>query len=503
MMLLAIDAGTTNMKAGLFDERGVMLASAACSNERRTDDDGCAIYDPDQLWARAAGLIRAVAGAAGPAGVRAVGITSMAESGVVVDMRTGRPKSPVLPWFDRSSAPQAARIEKEIDILERFRASGLRPSFKQGMAKLLRLAQRHPDALEGGVWLSVSAYIAHRLTGRFAEETTLAARTFAYRIDTRSWDEPFIRHFGLSGSLFPPVLPPGEAAGRVQAGLAAQLGLRPDTQVCIAGHDHVCASLAVEGLRQGAVYNSMGTAETLVGLLEERPLGERDLAAGLSFGLHPLPGRMFWMGGHSSSGGSVEWLRGLLGDEGLSYSGMMELLQERGHRPTGILFYPYLAGCGAPTPDPGAKAAFIGLTNRHGKGDLLMAVLEGNACQMEAMRRCAEQTSGGPIRELCVVGGGVRNRIWLQVKADVSGLQLRVPGIPEAALLGAALTAGVGSGLYASFEEAMASVRPPDSAIVLPDGERHIFYRRFYEQVYEKLRLPVASFGEWENAGGG
>ncbi|NRF92382.1 hypothetical protein HQN89_15335 [Paenibacillus frigoriresistens] len=80
--------------------------------------------------------------------------------------------------------------------------SGLHSSFKQGLSKLLWIQETQPEALEGSVWLSVSSFVAYLLTGRFAEEETLAARTFVYRMDKRVWNLPLIQHFGLDESHF-------------------------------------------------------------------------------------------------------------------------------------------------------------------------------------------------------------------------------------------------------------------------------------------------------------
>src|SRR5690606_38619812 len=118
---------------------------------------------------------------------------------------------------------------------------------------------------------------------------------------------------------------------------------------------------------------SMGTAETLVGTLPERPLERADYEAGLSFGLHVAPQRLFWMGGNSASGGSLEWLRHLLADESLSYEEILSLLARTPEEPTGILYYPYLSGSGAPLPMHAARAAFVGLTGEHNKPEWLRA----------------------------------------------------------------------------------------------------------------------------------
>ncbi|SFI74014.1 xylulokinase [Paenibacillus sp. UNC496MF] len=493
-MLLAIDVGTTNLKAGLFREDGSSVAQAERPNAKAAGPAGTVAYDPERLWEAAAGLIRDVTAAAGSPRVRTVGLTSMAESGLLLDPRSGRARTPILPWFETCSLAQAERVRGEIDAKAHFRQTGLHASFKYGLPKLLWMRDHCPDAFDGsGVWLSISAYLAYRLTGAIAEDETLAARTFAYRIDRREWDEPFLRHFGFGPERFPRVVPPGSAVGTVLPGVAPRLGLDEGAAVCLAGHDHVAASLVCSADGDG-VYNSMGTAETLVGSIPARALDDADYASGLSFGRHAFPDRMFWMGGHSTSGGSVEWLRDVIGDGGLPYAAIMELLEGTAPGPTGILYFPYLAGSGAPRIDPAAKAAFVGLTAKHGRAELLKAALEGNAYQLEFMRREAERVGGSPIRGMNVVGGGAKNGVWLQIKADVSGIALTVPGAAEATLLGAALAAGVGSGVYGSFREAAAAARRPASRRYEPDPGRHARYARLFEHGYMALLGPLSAY---------
>lgn len=497
MYLLGIDIGTTHSKVGLFDTRGRTLASVSRATTSHQHEDGYSFYNPEEIWEMIGSAIKEVMSnmvSNIPAQrVAAIGITSMAESGLLVDRVTGTPRSPFMPWFDTCSTPQADFISAESDALERFSHSGLHNSFKLGLAKLLWIRERDPQALHQTVWLSASSYIAYRLTGNMAFDYSLAARTYAFSIVEKKWDQHWLRHFGLETDLFPDALPGGTVMGRVRSELS-ELGLAADTPVAIAGHDHVSSALAVGAITPELVYDSMGTAETLVGTLSERTLGEHEFNSGLSYGCHIAKDRFFWMGGSSSSGGSIEWLREQLGDPVLSYEEILALLETVKPGPTGMLYYPYLTGSGAPQPDPQAKASLIGFTKEHGKAELIKAVLEGTAYQLESIRRGAEQIAGRAIETMLVVGGGTRNKHWLQIKADVSNCSLELPPIAEASLLGAALAAGVGSGVYSSVEEATASVIREKPEWITPNESRHAIYRRLYEEGYLQLQAPLRAF---------
>lgn len=494
MIIMGIDVGTTNIKAGLFHPNGTSIKLASRSTPTRQTEEGYYYYDPTELWDTVSAVIREASRGITGEEIASIGIASMAEAGLLVDEQTGVPRSHLIPWFDTRTMDQIEQIKQAGEPLERFTATGLRANFKQGLSKILWLRDRGGADLTNVKWLSMGDYIAYQLTGRMATDYSLAARTFAYRIDRKCWDEAWIRHFDLSPNLFPEVLPAGTPLGTVSNDVASGLGLSNHTTVAIAGHDHVCASLSVGAVTPGIVFDSMGTAETLVGMLNERPLGEAEFATGLSYGCHVVPNRYFWMGGINAAGGSIEWLRSKLSDTEMSYERMAELLSQTKQQPTGILYYPYLSGSGAPNPDPQAKAAFIGVTKSHSQGDLLKAVLEGTSYELESIRRKAEQIAGESISHLIAVGGGTRNHHWMRVKSDVTGCQITVSQVAEATLLGAAVTAAIGVGTYASVEEAAVIIRSEQSEIMEPVSADHATYKQIFMNGYMPLQAPLRQF---------
>lgn len=492
-MIIAIDIGTTNLKAGLFEEEGTCLIVSSRKTQYNTHPQGFTYIDPQELWKSVTELIMEVTGSASR-NIRAVSITSMAESGLLLNRKTGMPTTEMIPWFDTSSIKQTKLIEKEIDSFEQFSHTGLHLSYKYGLAKLLWLRDRDRSLFHDQlVWLSASSYIAFCLTGKIAEEQTLAARTFVYQIDCNQWDEALIRHFGFCPELFPRVTQCLESIGAVKQELL-NLGIFSNTNVYIAGHDHVSSSLAVGIVSPGQVYNSMGTAETLVGTFRKRELTKADYKSGLSFGLHPCNDLYFWMGGHSSSGGSIEWVREILGDERLTYDQIHDYLEMAGNDPSGILFYPYLTGSGAPNSNPNAKAAFLGLKKNHGKSDFLKAVLEGNSYQMELIKETAEKTIGIKMKKMSVIGGGARNPYWMKIKANISGCELELPNIREAALSGASLIAATGEGIYSSLKEAVAHRISKLDQVIQPNQELYDTYRKIYENQFKPLDEVIGKF---------
>lgn len=489
--LLGIDVGTTHCKAGLFDLQGHLLKVASRLSRSHKSSKGFFYYDPQELWTSLAGAIREVIQGIPAAQIAAVGIASMAETGMLVDRLSGIPRTNLIPWFDSSPTRQAETLRQADDLVERFYRTGIRPNFKCSLAKILWLREQDKSLTREAIWLMAADTIAYQLTGGMGTDYSLAGRTYAFRIDQKTWDAPWLESLGIDPNLFPQARPSGEMLGKVHLQAAQLTGLLAGTPVAVSGHDHVCAAFASSGHSPGRVIDSMGTAEAIEGVFEERPFNEADYHSGLVFGCYVVMGMNYWMGGLSASGGSVEWLRSALGEPELSYSDLSALLEKTEPTPTGILYFPYLAGSGSPHSDLRVRAAFVGLDAAHNRADLARAVLEGTAYEIEFIRRVAEGVTGMPVDQITVSGGGTRNPHWMQIKADISGCRLEVLDMPEATLLGAALVAGIGCGVYPDAQTASATADHSERTIYLPDPARHKTYTHYYEYGFLALQTPL------------
>ncbi len=492
--LLGIDVGTSHCKAGLFEQDGTALSTCTRPMQARRDAGGFSFYQPDEVRATLIETVRTALEGHAPDEVAGIGIASMAETGLLIDTRSGEARSPIYPWFDTSSTPQADWLAVQDDPYRRFCKSGIYPGFKVSLARLLWQKQREPRLLHYATWLSMADAVAFWLTGRMATEYSLAGRTYAFRIDTREWDRPWLTALGIPADLFPQAYPAGERIGDVQPQAAAAFGLQVGTPVTIAGHDHVVASLAAGVVGPGEVFDSQGTAESLLGVHGAPSLGRAEQATGLSFGCHVVPRRLYWLGGLSTSGGSLDWLRRQIDDPALTYAGLETLLAGRPVQPSGILYFPYLAGAGSPRHEPRARAAFIGLSSNHTRADLAQAVLEGVAFEIELMRRTAAPVTGRPITTIRAAGGGTRVAAWMQIRADVTGCTYIGLQMDEATLLGAALLGGVAAGVFSDPVRAQAGLARQPEREYTPDPARHESYNHIFEQGYMNLQDPLRAY---------
>ena len=568
-VLLGIDLGSTHIKAAAFTVSGLLLGQAVIENIHRLDEHAYPIFDPKEMWRGCMQAVRqALKVAQGrsaaplekrraetdrglpperylqPMQVLGIGITGMAESGLLLDRASGQPLTPIYPWFDRRAenlakglpgSPSLAHPAEEAESQSwtpadghmtvdtesqpwapagahmaegeaRFLQHGVRPTYKCSLAKLLWIKEHSLQKFENAVWLGVPEYIAYRLTGAFATDYSLAGRTCAFRIDELRWDREWLAELGLPWEIFPPALPAGTPVGAVlvtdivpggamDSGDAAPAALG-GAQVVIAGHDHVCAALAASisggGLDGSLVYDSIGTAEALVGAFPPRRLTMDDCDSGFSFGVHVLPGFMYWMGGINASGGSLEWLRGILGEERLTYQDMERLLESSPDKPGEILYLPFLSGRGSPHNNPQARAAFIGLCAAHTRADLLRAVLEGTALELACILERARGKLGISADVLAAAGGGVRNKHWMQMRADITGCRIQTLPQVEAALAGAAVLAGLGCGVYGSQEQAAEKWRRVACVVYQADKERNALYQQNLARYMRLLQLMHA-----------
>ena len=492
--LLAIDAGTTHCKAALFDLAGNCIRESSVPTPSSVAPGGYHFIDPAVFWSTIHQAVTGLDLTSLPIIVAGIGVASPAESGLLVDRISRQPLSPIIPWFDTTAEEEVATIRQAGGEQERFLVSGIYPSFKCSLAKILWIRHHLETNFQTATWLSIADFIAYRLAGIFSTDYSLAGRTYAFNIVDKVWDKDWLREFGLSPSLFPPAFQAGMPVGHLLAEQAATFSLPVGIPVSIAGHDHICASLAAGAFHPGVVLDSMGTAEAMVGVYPERPLGIEDYLSGFSIGCHVVPGQFYWIGGLSSSGGAIEWMRHLVSENSLSYADLDGLLATAPDEPGDILFFPYLAGAGSPHSDPSLRGAFVGMRLDHQLPDLVKAILEGTAYEMEFIRRQGEKLTGLPIGRLVATGGGIRNPRWMQIKADVCGCRYELAQTSEAVLLGAAAITGIAAKLYTGVEDAFNAISHPTGDIFMPDEKRHTRYMLKFENGFLRMRQPLRDY---------
>ena len=362
--------------------------------------------------------------------VAAVGVGGMAESGA--PLRAGRPVGPIIAWHDGRGEETVASLEARFGpALARW--TGRRIRTVSSVAKLGWLLDHglpDPDR-----WLGVPELALFRLTGAEATEHSLAARTGAYDVIERRFRPEVIAHVLGRGDafdrpLFPPVQAAGESMGFVSEKAAVEFGLPGGIPVTIAGHDHLAAAAGLGG-RPDDLFNSVGTAETLVRRLDAAPDVER--ALGLDLAVTVWPGGDAWavMASATRSGLVIEALAARLGMEPRTLDDLAPSGVEEAGGPVRAMVA-LGQGFEVAAGSPGEMWTAT-----------LRALARRTAAAAERVRALA-----GPHGRLVVFGGGSRSPVWLRAKAEEIGVPVVCSPVSESVARGAALAAGVAVGWW-------------------------------------------------------
>ena len=495
--ILAIDIGTTACKAALVALDGSVVGSGQAEYPTYHPRPLWAEQDPEDWWRAAVEATRAalLAAAGGPPDVVAIGLSSQRETVALTDAR-GRPLARAISWMDRRGVEQVRWLVEALGFDTIHQQTGMVPDATFTLAKLLWLKQHEPELLAEARWfLQPRDFVAHRLTGQFVTDPSLASRTMMWAVEEGRWWEPAFEVVGVGPERFPPVVPSHSVVGRLSSDAASALGLPVGVPVVAGGGDRCCEALGV-GLTEGEAMESTGTTSNLSAVATSLPPRR---GSGLAYTAHVLPGQWLVEQGLNATGALLRWLRRLAfseehrqaRQEGRDvYDLMTAEAAEVPPGAEGLLLLPYFMGARAPRWQPLARGAVVGLTLQHGRAHLVRAVMESVAFELRACRQTLHNAGLTP-RKVVAMGGGARSRLWLEIKAAVLGIPLVVPSTDLAASLGAAVLAGWGIGLF-SDPPAVARQLNPSRLTVIPDPSLVDAYRPVVRR-YEALARTMLS----------
>lgn len=462
---IGIDVGTTNIKSAAYTMDGRRIAYHAEPTPIVNPQPGFSEFEPESVWRCVCLCLRAVTDAVGSAHIRTLGISSMAEAGVPLDV-AGRPLYNFIAWYDQRSQPQSDALESILGRHTLYKTTGQPPSGKYGLTKLMWLTQNRPSEMGAlAHWLSMEDYILYRLTSEFATDYSVAARTMAFDVSRLSWSSEILDAAGVSESVFPAPLPGGTRVGQVTRVAAMETGLSPDTIVSTGGHDHACAAIGVNILEPGVVLDSMGTAEVLMSALESLALPEQGDVSYHS--VYPHCGKRLYrvLSSSQTCGACIEWYLRAFGREliqeanqrGVSrYDALLARMAEGGARHPGLLFFPFLRGS---VEQPGMRGAFLGITDEHTDGDFIAAIIDGLCFEQRYQLERYLQVPTQNVSALRVVGGLSKSPHIMNRKSAIQGCPVETPEDTEAACAGAAALGAIGAGDL-SFDQLHAFYRP-------------------------------------------
>lgn len=496
--LLGIDAGTTGLKAVLFDEDGRVIATGRAEYGLLTPAANMAELDAEEYWraCRKAVSEALSMSSVNPRDVRALAISSQGETFVPVD-REGRPLRNAIVWLDNRSEEEARIIRDRFGVDEVFKVTGQPEVVPTWPAtKILWLKRNEPKVFEKTYkFLLVEDFLVYRLTGIAATEYSVVSSTLMFDIRREEWWGEMLEFIGISSDKLPELMPSGEAVGNVTEVASRETGLSTETVVSTGAFDHAAGAVGAYNIKPGIVTETTGAALAVLATTE-KPV--YDPKRRVPCHHHAVKGKYFLLPWCQTAGIVLRWFRDEFGQlereaaEKLNVDAYDLLTLEASKAPpgsNGVVVLPHFMGAGPPEFDPNAKGVIFGLTLAHKKAHVIRAILESIAFMLRRNIELLEDL-GIRVEEVRALGGGARSPLWNQIKADVTSKTILTIHTEEAASLGAAILAGVASNIFKSIERGCSKmIRIKER--YNPNRENEEIYNRnyrTYSAIYDHLK---------------
>jgi L-fuculokinase len=483
--ILILDCGATNVKACLVDTAGKTIASHSLPNETIPDPfhAGGLIWDMDDIWNKLAICSQHACAAAGNAGIIAVTVTTFGVDGAAVK-KDGTLCYPVISWQCGRTEAVERNISRYFDREWLYQKTGLQSYHFNTIHKLIWLRENRPDVLdEMDYYVLMPSLILQRLSGEFVTDTTMAGTSMLTDLRKRAFDEEILKPLGMSPSCFPVLTEPGSVVGKVTAKAAEALGIKAGIAVIAAGHDTQFAILASgAGINQPVL--SSGTWEILMVRAQAEALQVPVRESGVTIELDARQG-LVNPGVQWVASGVMEWIGRLfypdMAGDSARYKTMIREASDIPAGCQGVALIPELY----PGGFSGKPGTLSGFTHETTRAHVYRAGLEALSCYLAHGLEKLQQVGNYTAQDMICVGGGSKNQLWNQIRADVLGIPLKALDMKETTALGASLVAMAGMGIYKNVEEAFNAIESRYE--VYTPGENRERYSEVYGKFVERV----------------
>ena len=490
-LILTCDAGTTGCKCTLVNAEGEALFSVRRGYSTNYPRPNWAEQDPDVIVTSMMDGIRELLQQVNAQRIACVGLSGTMNGCIPVDAE-GNVLHPNIIHSDARTEKQVRDIARVIAPEDFYRLTGNRLDTHYTLPKILWIKENLPEVYrKTRWWLNTKDYMYGCLTGRFGStDYSDASLTIALDINRREWAADLLRDLQLEPERMPTLRCGHDIRGRVTRDVYRKTGLLAGTPVAVGGGDGACTARGAGVTTPGSAYCYIGSSAWVSQIMGKPVMDPQQRI----FNYLDMDGRSCHVCGTVQCGAAAfDWsLKNLLGGDA---EGVMEIsrVENMARQMTpgaeGVLFLPTLMGSRTPYWDANTRGCLMGFTLYHDQRHIARAVYEGiafalNSCA-EAMKEC-----GAPLSSMMLTGGGARSGLWPDMLAAIFGLETHVHQAPgETTSLGAAIAAGVGVGMFASYEKAAEVVRARSVHAVNPQWQEA--YRRYYPlyaQIYERIR---------------
>ncbi len=456
-LILAIDQGTTSTRVMILDRKLQIRGQAQAEFPQIYPKPGWVEHDPEEIWQSVLKTIKTAVLKAKckPKDIACIGISNQRETTVLWDRETGVPIGNAIVWQCRRSTEICQRLKKQGYESMFINKTGLVLDPYFSGTKVKWFMDNNPSlkgrAQAGKIAFgTIDSFLTWRLTGGKTHVTDVsnASRTLLMDIRAVKWDAELIEILDCPREMLPEIRPSAE-----QFGVTKDLKVLPDgiPITGIAG-DQQAALFGQACFERGTAKCTYGTGSFLLMNTGDIPVfSQKKLITTIAWKLGRSDVHYALEGSAFVAGAAVQWLRD--GLKVIKESKDIETLAAQCEDSGEVVFVPALAGLGAPWWRPEARGLFAGLTRSTTLPQMARAVLEGVALQQLDLVKAMEEDTGLKLRSLKVDGAASSNDMLMQFQADVLGVKLIRPKMVETTVLGAALLAGVGAGLWRGVDD--------------------------------------------------
>ncbi|MCC6445280.1 MAG: gluconokinase [Armatimonadetes bacterium] len=486
-LVLAVDVGTTNIKAGVVSDSGGVLRLSQRELTVEGGEDGRAEHDPEALYHAFIEVCREAA--FGYEGRIVLLALSTYQLGMLPADRGGRPLMGMMTLLDTRPQATYARLLGRIDIADLYVRTGCPAFFHYPFSKIFWLKTQKPDLFQKvGCFLGSKEFFIRRLTGHLCTEASLATATQLMNTKTLQWDDYPLDTLGLTRAQLAEPVPSDKILGTLTDEASGALGLRRGTALLPGVYDGGAVGIGIGAMEEGTGIINIGTTGMLR-VVDARPT--LDFSPDMRLQTYYLTGGRWFPGaGVNNAGVVLKWLRDSV--FGLSYDALTDAARSVPDA-ANLFFLPFLSGERNPQIGNVASGVFFGLRGRHTKGHMARAAMEGVSFALRLVLE-ALQDNRVPMERIRVGGGGARSAFWMETMASALGVPLQVTRVEETALIGSAMMGFVALGRFHDLQEAtremvqVGHLYLPDAAQAEACGQRFEFFKYLIHHLADAYR---------------
>ncbi|MCF8373432.1 MAG: L-fuculokinase [Bacteroidales bacterium] len=459
-IIIVLDCGATNVRSVAINEKGEILAQKSVPNITQPDPffKVGLIWDVYEIWGKLIIATKEVLSQINKKDIVGITITAFGVDGAPMK-KTGELLYPVISWACQRTVPFMENIEKHISLERLYEISGVNAFSFNTINKFIWFKENKPEILDRmDYFVFMPSLLIHKLTGEFITDTTMAGTSMLTDIKTRNFSEEILKAIGIENK-FPEMVEPGTMVGRLHQKGSDETGIPPNVPVIAAGHDTQFAIFG-SGAKENEVVLSSGTWEILMARTSKIQTKKEFLAQGVTIELDAIqdlynPG-VQWLGS-----GILEWIKTTFYTIESANENIYDVMISEAEKAI-----PGKLNLGIDFLNENGVLSGLGINTK--REDIYRAALLALSHKTKQSLDILEQACGFKAESLIVVGGGSKNRLWNQLRASHLGIPVKLIDQKETTVLGAAVFAFSGAGIYQSPEEARQNI-DYKSEIIHPD----------------------------------